>query len=35
MAENEKTETIEKSKKNITVLGQETEFDGVIEFTEE
>ncbi len=24
----------EKSKKNVTVLGQETEFDGVIEFTD-
>lgn len=33
MAE-ETTETIEKPKKNITVLGQETEFDGVIEFTD-
>lgn len=31
---NEKTESPEKVKKNITVLGQETEFDGVIEFTD-
>lgn len=30
----EETKTVEKTKKNVTVLGQETEFDGVIEFTD-
>ena len=34
MAEEKNTTTVEKTKKNITVLGQETEFDGVIEFTD-
>ncbi len=31
---NEAKSAAEKTKKNITVLGQETEFDGVIEFTD-
>ena len=33
-AKENKEVAVEKSKKNVTVLGQETEFDGVIEFTD-
>lgn len=32
--ETEKIETIVKAKKNTTVFGQETEFDGTLEFTD-
>ncbi|MDE6774238.1 MAG: polymer-forming cytoskeletal protein [Treponemataceae bacterium] len=32
--ETEKNGTIQKAKKNITVLGRETEFDGMIAFTD-
>lgn len=32
--EAEKIRTIQKPKKNVTVLGQETEFDGMISFTD-